>query len=78
MARPLKVHWKSGKTPSRRCHECRDLFAVCYSRCPNVQLRSVLAWKPLRDGGASGVPETGSGTGRRSQKKERRGAILTP
>ena len=41
MARPLKVRWKSGKTPPRRRHEHRDLFAGCSSRCPNMQLRSV-------------------------------------
>ena len=41
MARPLKVRWKSGKTPPHRRHEHRDLFTVRSSRCPNVQLRSV-------------------------------------
>ena len=40
-ARPLKVPRMSGKPPSRRRHEHRDLFAVCSSRCPYAQLRSV-------------------------------------
>ena len=40
-ARLFKVPWKSGKTPSRRRHEHRDPFAVCSSRCPSMQLRSV-------------------------------------
>ena len=37
----IHVPWKSGKTPSRRRHEHRDLFAVCSSRCPYMQLRYV-------------------------------------